>query len=156
MRTCLRIAPDERVVVITDRETEEIAASLAQQVREIGAPIDFHVLEDYGPRPMTGMPVPILESLERCQASIYAAWPQTGELPQRIQMTDVVNRRRIRHAHMVYITRRIMTEGMRADFELVDAISTRVLDGARRRPRSARSPPAAPTSRRRSTPRSAG
>ncbi|MDQ2971110.1 MAG: aminopeptidase [Acidobacteriota bacterium] len=131
VRTCLRITPDERVVVITDRETEEIAASLADQVREIGAPIEFHVLEDYGPRPMTGMPLPVLESLERCQASIYAAWPQTGELPQRIQMTDVVNRRRIRHAHMVYITRRIMTEGMRADFELVDAISSRVLARAR-------------------------
>ena len=33
-----------------------------------------------------------------------------------MQMTDVVNRRKIRHAHMVNINRQIMLEGMRADF----------------------------------------
>ena len=32
-------------------------------------------------------------------------------------MTDVVNRRKIRHAHMVNINRQIMLEGMRADFQ---------------------------------------
>jgi leucyl aminopeptidase (aminopeptidase T) len=43
-----------------------------------------------------------------------------------MQMTDVVNRRRMRHAHMVNIEPRIMLEGMRADFEAVDRISTAV------------------------------
>ncbi len=37
-----------------------------------------------------------------------------------MQMTDVVNRRKIRHAHMVNINKRIMMEGMRADFQKVD------------------------------------
>ena len=41
-------------------------------------------------------------------------------------MTDVVNRRKMRHAHMVNIDRRIMLEGMRADFGEVDRISTQV------------------------------
>jgi aminopeptidase len=132
VRTCLRVAPHERVTVITDLETEDIAASLADQVREVGAAIEFHVLEDYGSRPMLTMPAPVLESLERSQVSIFAAQPKTGELPSRIQMTDVVNRRRMRHAHMVYISHRIMLEGMRADFQLVDAISTRVLERARK------------------------
>ena len=132
VRTCLRVSPEELVTVITDLETEDIAASLADQVRDVGARVEFHVLEDYGDRPMVAMPVPILESLERSQVSIYAAQPKTGELPQRIQMTDVVNRRRMRHAHMVYINHRIMLEGMRADFQQVDAISTRVLERARK------------------------
>src|SRR4030095_8519119 len=35
---------------------------------------------------------------------------------------------RMRHGHMVNITRKIMLEGMRADFLLVDRISARVLD----------------------------
>jgi leucyl aminopeptidase (aminopeptidase T) len=43
-----------------------------------------------------------------------------------MQMTDVVNRRKMRHAHMVNIDRRIMLEGMRADFTEVDRISTQV------------------------------
>jgi aminopeptidase len=37
-----------------------------------------------------------------------------------------VDRRRIRHAHMVAISRRIMCEAMRADFNAVDALSQRV------------------------------
>src|SRR5256885_16840421 len=49
-----------------------------------------------------------------------------------MQMTDVVNRRRIRHAHMVNINHQIMLEGMRADFLKVDRISTKVVDLVRR------------------------
>ncbi len=45
-----------------------------------------------------------------------------------MQMTEVVNRRGIRHAHMVNIERRIMLEGMRADFLKVDELSKRVLE----------------------------
>ena len=132
IRSCLRVQPDEHVTVITDRETEDIAASLVDQVLEVGASCELHVLEDYGGRPMVAMPAPILEALERSQVSIFAAQPQTGELPSRIQMTDVVNRRKMRHAHMVYISHRIMMEGMRADFGEVDAISTRVLERAKK------------------------
>jgi aminopeptidase len=132
IRSCLRVQPQEHATVITDRVTEDIAASLVDQVRDVGASCELHVLEDYGPRPMTTMPQPILAALERSGVSIFAAQPQTGELPSRIQMTDVVNRRHMRHAHMVYISHQIMVEGMRADFGEVDAISTRVLERARK------------------------
>jgi leucyl aminopeptidase (aminopeptidase T) len=44
-----------------------------------------------------------------------------------MQMTAIVNRRRIRHAHMVNINRRIMLEGMRADFRKVDRLSAKVM-----------------------------
>ena len=47
-------------------------------------------------------------------------------------MTDIVNRRHIRHAHMVNINRRIMLEGMRADFMKVDRISVKIIEMVRR------------------------
>jgi len=132
IRTCLRVQPEEHVTIVTDRETEEIAESLAGEARESGAPVEVHVLEDYGPRPMLQMPRLVRDAFERADVTIYAAQPKPGELAARIEMTDIVNRRKIRHAHMVSISRRIMVEGMRADFELVDAISTRVRDRAAR------------------------
>jgi leucyl aminopeptidase (aminopeptidase T) len=49
-----------------------------------------------------------------------------------MQMTDVVNRRKIRHAHMVNVNRQIMLEGMRADFLKVDRISVKVVEMVRR------------------------
>lgn len=126
VRTCLRIEPHERVALVTDLETEEIAASLADQVRQVGAQLDVHVMEDYGLRPMLRIPDPIRQALERADVSIYAGQPKTGELAFRREMTQVVNRRQIRHAHMVSISRQIMREAMRADFNEVDAISQRV------------------------------
>ena len=130
IRTCLRVAPREQVTIITDEETKEIAAALAGQAKEVGAAPEVYVLEAYGSRPMDEMPAAILAPLERADVSIYAAQPKTGELKTRIQMTEVVNRRKVRHAHMVSISRQIMLEGMRADFDEVDAIGTRVLERA--------------------------
>src|SRR4029453_3279243 len=46
----------------------------------------------------------------------------------RMELTDIVNRRRMRHAHMVNITRQIMVEGMRADYRKVDRLSSKVLE----------------------------
>ncbi len=126
IRTCLRIQPHERVALVTDLETEEIAASLADQIRQVGAAVEAHVMEDYGERPMLTIPAPIRQALERADVSIYAGQPKTGELAFRRALTEVVDRRQIRHAHMVAISHQIMCEAMRADFSEVDAISQRV------------------------------
>src|SRR5262249_51809556 len=117
IRTCLRVEPQERVAILTDRETETIAESLAAQVRAVGSPLTLLVMEDSGPPPMPSLRAPIRDAFERADVSVYAGQPKTGELAARFQMTEIVNRRRIRHAHMVSISERIMVEGMRADFQ---------------------------------------
>ena len=125
---CLRVKPEERVTIITDNETIEIAASLANQIDKIGSDYKVFVLEDYVNRPTKIMPHEILDHLSKSNVSIFAAQALQGELPSRVQMTAVVDQYRIRHAHMVNITKTIMTQGMRADFMEVDAISTRLID----------------------------
>jgi leucyl aminopeptidase (aminopeptidase T) len=77
------------------------------------------------------MPEPVLVDLESSQVSIFAAAAHTGELGARIAMTEVVNRRGIRHGHMVNIDKAIMRGGMRADFGEVDRLSTRLIERAR-------------------------
>jgi aminopeptidase len=64
--------------------------------------------------------------------SIFAVQVQRNELKSRMQMTEVVNRRRMRHAHMVNITPQIMCEGMRADYDRVDRLSQKVIEKARK------------------------
>lgn len=129
---CLRIQPQERVCVITDEATSEIAAAILAELDKLGAPYHAWVLEDLAPRPLVDMPREILEDLDQSQVSIFAVQAQTNELRSRIQMTDVVNRRKIRHAHMVNINRQIMLEGMRADFQRVDRLSQKVVEMVRR------------------------
>ncbi len=130
--TCLRIDPAEKVTLITDRVTAPIAAALAAQLAERGCPWDAFILEDLAPRPLTNMPAEVLADMETSQVSIFAVQVQSNELGSRMQMTDVVNRRHMRHAHMVNITPEIMCQGMRADFDLVDRLSQQVLERVRK------------------------
>lgn len=125
--TCLRIQPSDRVTVITDEVTREIAASIVRELEAVGCPFNVFLLEELAPRPLVGMPPVVLADMEQSDVSIFAVQVQRNELKSRMQMTDVVNRRRMRHAHMVNINRQIMLEGMRADFHAVDRISAKVL-----------------------------
>ncbi|HLJ77054.1 MAG TPA: aminopeptidase [Acidobacteriaceae bacterium] len=132
VRTCLRVQPSEKATLITDRATVEIAASLARELDALGCRWSAFVLEDLAPRPLTAMPAEILADMESSDVSIFAVQVQRNELPSRMQMTDVVNRRRMRHAHMVNITPQIMCEGMRADYDAVDRLSQKVIEKARK------------------------
>ncbi|MEO6222582.1 MAG: aminopeptidase [Vicinamibacterales bacterium] len=131
IKVCLNVQPHERVTVITDRETREIADALVEEIAEVGAEHTLFVLEDEAPRPLAIFPASIAADMELSQVSIFAAHVQANELPTRMRMTDIVNRRKMRHAHMVNINRQIMLEGMRADFRVVDDISVRVINKVR-------------------------
>jgi len=132
VKVCLRIHPLEKVTVITDEATREIAASIVRELEDLGAAYRAWVLEDLSPRPLIDLPQEIADDLATSQVSIFAVQAQANELKSRMQMTDVVNRHKIRHAHMVNINHQIMLEGMRADFLKVDRISTKVVDIVRR------------------------
>jgi aminopeptidase len=130
--TCLRVSRGERVVLITDEESLSIGASLAEQFEAAGAVVEAFVLEDFAPRPLAEFPSVIADAMRTAQVSCFAASAQPGELKIRIAMTAVANEKRLRHAHMVNITPRIMVEGMRADFARVDALSRWVFERASR------------------------
>ncbi len=132
VRVCLRVQPTERVTVITDDASLEIAASLVRELEQVGARYHAFVLEELAERPLVKLPQEILDDLETVDVSIFAVRAQRNELQSRMQMTEVVNRRKIRHAHMVNINRQIMLEGMRADFAKVDRISQKVVEMVRK------------------------
>ena len=128
IRVCLNVQPHERVTVIADRDCEDIAASLVHEIEDVGAPYRAFILEDVAERPLVDLPQAIAEDMEQSQVSILAVHVQRNELRSRMQLTDIVNRRRMRHGHMVNINRQMMLEGMRADFHKVDRLSSKVID----------------------------
>jgi leucyl aminopeptidase (aminopeptidase T) len=128
VHVCLRVQPSEKVTVITDEVSLEIAAAIVHELEALGCEYKTWVLEDVASRPLTDLPAVIAQDMESSQVSIFAVQAQTNELKSRMQMTDIVNRRKIRHAHMVNINKRIMLEGMRADFHKVDRLSVKVME----------------------------
>ena len=128
IRVCLNVQPHERVTLISDRECADIAASLVHEIEEVGAPYNAFILEDVAQRPLVDLPKAIADDMEKSHVSILAVHVQRNELRSRMQLTDIVNRRRMRHGHMVNINRQMMLEGMRADFHKVDQLSSKVID----------------------------
>jgi len=61
---CLRVQPDEKVCVITDEVTADIAAAIVHELEALGAPYRAWVLEELAERPLTGLPQEILDDLE--------------------------------------------------------------------------------------------
>src|SRR5256885_2710498 len=126
VETCLGVKAGERVALISDQASRGVAASLAAALDEAHAAYTSLLLEEFGARPMKTAPEPVLEALETADAGILCMTPQPGELGARMAIVKVVERRRIRYAHMVGVTPAIMQQGMRADYRLVDRLSDKL------------------------------
>src|SRR5262249_51038971 len=125
---CLAIERGERVALIADEASREVAASLAAALDAAGASCAPILIEPVAAPPMTSAPREILDALERADAGILCVQPQQGELTARMAIVAAVERRRIRYAHMVGVTPQIMQQGMRADYRLVDELSQRLCE----------------------------
>ena len=126
--TCLSIKAGERVALIADQASGAVAASLEAALAEHQARTDAVLIEAVTGRPMRSAPREILDVLERAEAGILCVQPQEGELPARMAIVELVERRRIRYAHMVGVTPQIMREGLEADYRLVDRLSQQLCD----------------------------
>jgi aminopeptidase len=135
VEVCLAIQPDERVALIADEASGDVAATIAAALDEVGAPWHGVLIERVADRPMTAAPAEVLDALEQADAGILCVQPQQGELGARMAIVSVVERRGIRYAHMVGVTPQIMQQGMRADYRLVDRLSQRLCE---RMPRTER------------------
>src|SRR2546422_2433186 len=134
VETCLGIRPGEKVVLIADEPSREVAASLAHALALQQAAWTGCLIEDIAPRPLSGAPDEVLEALEAADVGILCMKPLPGALPARMAIVSIVERRQIRYAHMVGVTPEIMQQGMRTDYTLVDRLSDRLrqrLHGAR-------------------------
>ena len=123
VETCLAIQPGERVALIADDASRTVAESIHEALLERGAQPDLVVIESIASRPMRTAPPAVLDALARADAGILCVQPLEGELAARMAIVSVVERRRIRYAHMVGVTPQIMQQGMRADYRKVDRLS---------------------------------
>jgi leucyl aminopeptidase (aminopeptidase T) len=126
--TCLAIQPGERVALVADEASRDVAASLEQALDDAGAVADCLLVESVATRPLRDAPAPVLERLARADAGVLCVQPREGELGARMAIVAAVERRRIRYAHMVGVTPRIMQEGMRADYRQVDRLSQQLCE----------------------------
>src|SRR6058998_4413316 len=83
---CLRLKPRERITIITDAATREIAAALQKEVERVGSEYSLFVLEHHARRPLKFMPEIVLDDLALSQVSIFAVRAQPGEIGARTEI----------------------------------------------------------------------
>jgi aminopeptidase len=127
---CLKVKKNDKLVIITDRETLEIGSALREAAeKRAGKPAQFFIMEDFGVRPIPFQDG-IKEALAAADVSIYAAQGAKGELQTfRQPMLRAIDANpRLRHAHMIGITPQIMTDGMCSDYQEIQRISKLVYE----------------------------
>src|SRR5215467_13818567 len=80
VNVCLRVQPSEKVTVITDEVSLEIAAALVHELESVGCAYNTFVLEDVASRPLGDFPAIIAADMESSQVSIFAVQAQMNEL----------------------------------------------------------------------------
>jgi aminopeptidase len=140
VRNCVRLAPGEKMVMITDREQKFIADAIVAEAEKISpGNIKIFIMENFGERPEDGsqplaFPVEIGEALKEAEVSFYTASSKKGELKSfRIPMLEVVEaNKKLRHAHMPGITQLLMETGMSVDYEKVQKLSAKLVELCRK------------------------
>lgn len=120
----LNVVRGDVVVLLTDREHRELAHALEQVVASLEATGIVYELGDHEILPLRGVPDNIRESLSSAQASVYIAAIETAEQSFRRELVDLVARYKLRHGHMLGVTRRAMLTGFTVD-------PVRILDATR-------------------------
>lgn len=127
---CLKVKKGDTVVVITDKQTLDIGSGLrAAAEKKTGKPARFFIMEDFGERPIQ-FPDAIKQAVDGASVSIYAAQGAKGELQtfRRPMLHAIDANPRLRHAHMIGITREIMLDGMCSDYKEIQRISHAVYE----------------------------
>ena len=120
----LNIVRGDVVVLLTDRAHRDLAHALEQVVASLEATGIVYDLGDHEDLPLRHVPENIVESLRRAQASVYIAGIETAEQNFRRELVEIVQRHKLRHGHMLGVTRRAMLAGF-----MVDPV--RILDATR-------------------------
>jgi aminopeptidase len=128
VETCLAVTRVDRVVLVADEPSLEIASAIFAELLATRAEVSCFVLEAHGDRPIGTVPPPILRALEKATVSLVIVQPLPGELQARTTIINLVRERKVRHAHMPGVSRQMMVMGMRADYRQVARLQNRLLE----------------------------
>src|SRR5574340_1508854 len=120
VQVCMNVSASDRVFILTDDETLDVAEALTQEAQAVGARVACHRIEEFGSRPMTALPEPLQQQVAEFSPTVtfFAASSKPNELPMRGGFVGLARGQYgTRHAHMPTITARQMREGMLADYQ---------------------------------------
>ncbi len=130
--TCMKIQPDEKVVIVTDDNSIYLGKTIRKAVLEKTKQVRFFNLDIYGERPLRSLPKPILDEARNATATFFVASSIKGELdPIRLPLirAGVLAGR---HAHMVGLTEEIVEKAINVDYNRVAEFTNKIYQMAKK------------------------
>ena len=134
VRVCLNVHEGDRVMVIKTAARRDIAEAIEEEAESAGADVESVVMEEAVARPAREFPRALAERIRKYRPTVsyYVGEGLPGELAFRQPMRDLlVGELRCRHGHMIGIERRVMLEGMAADYDAIYRVTRKVWEIAR-------------------------
>ncbi|MDG7007722.1 MAG: aminopeptidase [Nitrososphaerota archaeon] len=129
IRTCMGVRIQDRVLIVTDREQEEVGAALRKAATDVAGSsnVRMFVLEELAPRPLSKLPQKIERAIPWATVTLWASSSLPGELSARGPFIRKAIQN-ARHGHMPGITAKIMEQGMCADYDQVYDLTHKIYE----------------------------
>ena len=131
VRSCLGIGKSDRVAVIGDREHSDISEAMVEEASATDAEVRSWLIEEHLQRPARELPAAFADQILHFKptASFFIASSLPGEISFRKPLLNLLcYELHCRHGHMVGIDRRLMLEGMAADYEEIYRVTRQVYE----------------------------
>ena len=125
---CLDAREGEIATLITDENSREGTAAIARELRNTGVKVQAYVIEEMGKRPIGSVPEDVLMALESSQISVYWSIPLPGELKSRLQILGAASEHKLKHAHIIGLSREYFIEGLAADYRTVHDLQEKIVE----------------------------
>lgn len=123
VEVCSRLMPKETATIVTDKKTIKIGEIVKKFADEITNKVNFHVLEDYGERPLTFLPKEIKKDIKTTDVTYLAVNSKPGELQKFRHPLVMLAIKSGREIHMPNIDDAIIKSGMQADYYKIASLT---------------------------------
>ncbi len=123
VEVCSRLMLKETATIVTDKETIKIGETVKKVADEITNKVNFHVLEDYGERPLTFLPKKIKKDIKTTDVTYLAVNSKPGELQKFRAPLVMLAIKSGREIHMPNIDDAIIKSGMQADYYKIASLT---------------------------------
>jgi len=111
----LGIVRGETLLFVYDATHTAVAEVIIDVTKGLGASVLPFRLEDLGTRPCTRAPSAVVEAMGKAQASLLLVDFYRGELAMRTEIVELAASCKLRHGHMVGVSRASMVGGFSVD-----------------------------------------
>lgn len=134
VRTALKLAPNEHLVIFDDQASQAMGDALADAAGDVGAWVRRVRLDRFAKRPLRSLPDLARHALMAARASVFIASELHQETSVRQAILHLVREHSLRHAHLPGITERGFAAGIRTRYDDLARLGSqlqRLLTGAR-------------------------